>query len=301
MHSERRGILIIHLCVLLWGFTAILGALISLSSLPLVLWRVIISGAVLGIILMVGRLWQPLPRAVWLKLMLIGVLIGIHWVCFYAAIKLANASVGVVTISTASFFTAISEPLITRTKMVRKDLLVGLLVIPGILLVVGSVDLKMQAGFWVGIIAAALVGVFTSLTKQLLTEYPKTQVLQGSFIQMMVIVVLLLACLPVFHWLSPDALLVPESQDDWIYLLLLSVFCTVLPFTLSMYALHMITPFTSNLILNLEPVYGIILAILILHEDRELNIWFYLGVSIILAVVFGHSLAQRRKRLRAEN
>jgi drug/metabolite transporter (DMT)-like permease len=294
MTNQRKSIFLIHFCVVLWGFTAILGALISLESIPLVLWRVALAGVVL--LVMVGYVgWQKIPNWVLGKLVLIGVLIGMHWVCFYGAIKLANASIGVVTISTASFFTAISEPLIAKTKLNKRELLVGLLIIPGILLVAGSVDLNMRAGFFVGIIAAALVGIFANYTKVLLNAFPSLQVMQASMIQMWAIFIFLMLCLPVFIYFMPEAQVWPSAHSDWVYLVILSCFCTVLPFTLSMQAMKHISPFTSNLIMNLEPIYGILLAVLILDEDKELNIWFYLGVFIILVVVFGHSLIRRKQ------
>jgi drug/metabolite transporter (DMT)-like permease len=294
MEAHKRGIITIHICVLLWGFTAILGALISVESIPLVFWRVVMSGSILALLVVfIG--WQKLPIWVWKQLALIGFLVGVHWVCFYSSIKLANASIGVVTISTASFFTAIFQPLIMRTRINWKEVALGLLIVPAILLIVGHIDLRMQQGFWVGIIAAALVGLFASLTKRLLNDYPELNVTQASMIQMWVIVVFIGAVLPLYHYFMPDAVIVPTTQPDWWYLFLLSAFCTVLPFTLSMQATRHISAFTSTLILNLEPVYGVILAILILREDKELNIWFYLGVFLLLAVVFGYSVWSRRQ------
>jgi drug/metabolite transporter (DMT)-like permease len=292
MNQHRRGVLIIHFCVLLWGFTAILGALITVQSVPLVLWRVIMSGGILAALVW-WRGWQQLPAIIWQKLILIGALVGIHWIAFYGSIKLANASIGVVTISTASFFTAVFGPLINRTPVKWNEVLLGLLIIPSIFLIVGNVDWKMQLGFWVGILAASLVGVFTSYTKQVLEEFPNLHVMQASLIQMCTIAVLISLFLPVFKWLQPDAVVIPMLQTDWLYLFLLSAFCTVLPFTLSMHAMKSISPFTSTLILNLEPVYGVLLAIVILREDKELNLWFYLGVALLFVVVFGHSMYHR--------
>jgi drug/metabolite transporter (DMT)-like permease len=296
MDATKRGVFIIHFCVVLWGFTAVLGAMIQISSVPLVLWRVSLAGVVLAV-MVAAKGWQRLPALVWRRLTLIGLLVGVHWVGFYASIKLANASIGVVTISTCAFFTAIFEPFILRTRIRWKDVMVGILIIPAMLLIIGSVDIKMQQGFWVGIGAAALVGVFTSLTKRVMTDHPDINVVQATMIQMMVISVFLTACLPVFMHFSPGAAILPTDQSDWICLILLAVFCTVVPFTLSMHALKSISPFTSSLALNLEPVYGILFAIVLLREDKELNVWFYLGVLLLFAIVFGHTLWQRRKSI----
>ncbi len=295
MDQHRRGILIIHFCVLLWGFTAILGALISVQSVSLVLWRVTISGTILAVLVWL-RGWQQLPAFVWRKLLLVGALIGLHWIAFYGSIKLANASIGVVTISTASFFTALFAPLINRTAINWDEVFTGLLIIPAILLIVGNVDWNMQLGFWVGILAAALVGVFTCYTKQVLEAFPQLQVIQASMIQMYTISALIIVFLPLYTWLVPHVEVIPSRQADWIYLFILSAICTVLPFTLSMHAMKSISPFTSTLIINLEPVYGIVLAVIILREDKELNFWFYLGVVLLFAVVFGHTLYQRFRR-----
>jgi drug/metabolite transporter (DMT)-like permease len=292
MDHQKRALITMHICVLLWGFTAILGALISLQSLPLVLWRVVLSGLMLAII--VARLgYKKLPTWVIWQLVLIGFFVGIHWLAFYGAIKIANASIGVVSISTASFFTAIFEPFLIKKRVNWNEVLLGLLIVPAIGLIVGQVNLQMQQGLWLGIFAAALVGVFASLTKRLLTNYPELPVVQASMIQMWVIAAQLILVLPLWLHYFPDLQLMPGSNKDWWYLFVFASMCTVVPFTLSIYAQRNLSTFTSTLILNLEPVYGVILAVLVLREDKDLNIWFYLGVFLLFAIVFGHSVFQR--------
>ena len=167
MTDRNKAFLQIHFCVLLWGFTAILGKLISLPALPLVWWRMLIVVAALAL---VPRVWRGL-RAMPLRLMLsyagIGVLVALHWLTFYGSIKLSNASVGATCIALATVFTALVEPWLARTRFSRRELALGIAVLPGVALVVGGVPAGMRLGIAVGALSALLVAFFSSLNKRL--------------------------------------------------------------------------------------------------------------------------------------
>src|SRR3954470_12442072 len=167
MTDARRASLQIHACVLLWGFTAILGKLITLSALPLVWWRMLIVVAALALF---PRVWRGL-RAMRGRLRLayagIGVLVSLHWLTFYGAIKLSNASVGATCMALATVFTALIEPRLAHRRFSRREFALGVAVLPGVALVVGGVPHGMRLGIVVGTVSALFVALFGSLNKRL--------------------------------------------------------------------------------------------------------------------------------------
>src|SRR5690348_13314954 len=167
MKPTTTATLQIHFCVGLWGFTAILGKLISLAALPLVWWRMLIVVVSLAFVPSVLRSLRALPARLWLAYAGVGALVALHWLTFYGAIKLANASVAATCIALAAPLTALVEPWLTRTRFSARELLLGLAVLPGVALVVGGVPAGMRDGVIVGAVSALLVAVFGSLNKRL--------------------------------------------------------------------------------------------------------------------------------------
>src|SRR5688500_4589868 len=166
LNPTRKAFLQIHFCVVLWGFTAILGKMISLPALPLVWWRLLIVVAALALVLRVGRGPRAMPPRLMLAYAGIGALVALHWLTFYGAIKLSNASVGATCIALGTVFVAMLEPWLTRTRFSKRELALGVLVLPGVVLVVGGVPAGMRAGIAVGAVSALLVAVFGSLNKR---------------------------------------------------------------------------------------------------------------------------------------
>jgi len=287
----------IHVCVVLWGFTAILGKLISLAALPLVLWRMTIVVAALSL---VPRVWRAL-RALSVRLVAayagIGVLVALHWLTFYGAVKLANASVAATCMALATAFVAIVEPRLAGARFSLRDLALGVIIVPGVALVVGGVHEGMRVGIAVGTLSALLVAVFGSLNKRLVAHADPLAVTALELGAGAVALSLLSPALGhVFPELSSDPFVLPNLRDAAL-LVTLSLACTLLPFALSLVALRHISAFGAQLAVNLEPVYAILLAIPLLGEQRELTGLFYLGVAIILAAVFGHPLLERPRRV----
>src|SRR6188508_1644243 len=170
MNPTKTATLQIHFCVVLWGFTAILGKLISLAALPLVWWRMLIVVASLLLVPSVLRSLRALPARLWLAYAGIGALVALHWLTFYGAIKLANASVAAACIGLAPVFLAVIEPWLMRTRFDPRELLLGVLVVPGVALVVGGVPVAMHAGIAVGTLSALLVALFGALNKRYVHE-----------------------------------------------------------------------------------------------------------------------------------
>jgi drug/metabolite transporter (DMT)-like permease len=279
----------IHICVLLWGFTAILGKLITLPAAALVWWRMVIVAAVL---LCVPRAWRGLrqlsPRLIAIYAG-IGALVALHWVAFYAAIKLSNASVAATCIATSGIFLVFIDPWLTGRRFDVRELALGVAVIPGVALVIGGTPDSMHIGIAVGVFAAALVAIFGALNKRFVERADPVAV---TAIEITSGALLLTIIAPLID--GSAAVFSLPSTRDLILLLILALACTLLPFVLSLIALRSLTAFGSQLAVNMEPVYAVLLAIPLLGEQRELNASFYLGVAIIFAAVFVHPLLRRR-------
>lgn len=286
----------LHLCVLLWGFTAILGKLISLPAVALVWWRMALVTACL---LVLPRVWRGL-RALSPRLLGtyagIGIVVSLHWLSFYGAIKLANASVAVTCLAVAPVFTALIEPWITRRALVRRELWLGLGVIPGVALVVGGVETGFRLGIVLGLLSALLASLFATLNKRYVHRADPMTV---TAVEIGAGALFLGLVAPWFAGGIAAAFPLPQGTDiGWMALLVVA--CTLLPFVLSLVALRHISAFTAQLAVNLEPLYAILLAALIFGEQRELTVGFYAGVGLILFAVFLHPWWAHRDRRRAQ-
>ena len=296
MDATKRAYLELHIAVFLWGFTAILGDVIQLSALMLVWWRVLITSISLVFMIRLGKALRKLTRKTILQFAFVGALTGLHWLTFFGAIKLSNASITLVSMATCAFFTAIIEPLILRSPVKWWEIFLGFLVIPGMALVVENVDVSMHAGIWVGLLSAFLAAVFSILNKKWIHN---AEPLSITFIEMTSAWLLLSLFMPFYFQSEPDASLAPTLQD-FALLLILALACTTLTWVLALRSLKHLSAFASTLTVNLEPVYGIFLAWIILKEDKELSPGFYWGVLLIMVVVFSYPLLNRLMRSRAE-
>ncbi len=290
-HAERKAFWQIHFCVLLWGFTAILGKLISLPAQALVVWRMLLVSAFLAVLPRVWRGVRALPPRLIAIYAGIGAVVALHWLTFYGAIKLANASVAVSCLALGSIFAAVLEPLLTGKPHARSELLLGLMVIPGVVLLVGGVPLHMHTGIVVGVVSAFLTALFAVLNKRYVHDADPESV---TFIEMLV-GASFLAIVSIGYFGLEQTFILPDWRDAGL-LLVLALACTLLPFILSLHALRHISAFSTQLALNLEPVYAILIAALWLKEHRELTPQFYLGVAIVLAAVFVQPLLLKPKR-----
>lgn len=290
LEPEKRAWLELHFAVLCFGFTAILGVWISLSALNLVWWRVLITSVSLIILMKGARQVWLLPKRLILQYAGIGVLVALHWIAFYGAVKISNVSITLVCLATTSLFTAFLEPLIMKRPILRVEVLLGLLVIPGMMLVVSQIEASHWAGVAAGLASALFAAIFSILNKKLVTRAKPMEItlieLGSSFIFISMI-------LGVMLLMGKDLNLKPTNMD-WVHLLVLSLLCTTLAYILTLRALQHLSAFASNLTINLEPVYGIILAILLLGEHKELTISFYIGVLMILMAVISYPYLKKK-------
>ena len=294
MHPHRRALIQIHICVVLWGITAILGKLITLPALELVWWRMLLVTVALACF---PRVWSALgtiPLRLALTYAGIGCLVALHWLAFYGSVKLANASVAATTMALAPAVTALIEPALTGARFERHNLLLGVLVIPGVALVVGGIPQDMHWGFWLGVVSAALAAVFNALNKRHLGNRDAMAVTWLELGAGFLLVAALQSTMASFAAPAGPGIVLPDVHDGAL-LLVLAIFCTLIPYAVALAALRHVSAFTAQLAINLEPVYAICIAVAFLGEARDLDTAFFLGVAIVLAAVFGHGWLQLRK------
>jgi drug/metabolite transporter (DMT)-like permease len=288
----KKAFLQLHIAVFLAGFTAILGKLIELNEGLLVLYRMLLSVMILGIIMLVQGKMTKISWIDFFKITGVGLILALHWLTFYGSIKYANASVGVVCISASGFFSAIFEPMILKKRFDVMNLFLGLMSVVGILIIFGFHQ-HFKVGILFGIISAIGSALFPIFNKQLLQKH-HAQTL--TFYELSGGVILLSAVLPFYFMKFSPTYFVPNVTDIF-WLVILAGFCTVLTFNLQLSALKKISAFTSNLMYNLEPVYGVIFAFAILKEHQMFNGYFYLGLGLIFLAVF----IQMRREKNREN
>jgi drug/metabolite transporter (DMT)-like permease len=282
MKPITKAYIFIHLAVLLWGITAILGKLISYNEYILVWIRMILVSLSFLFFKKTYQGLKTIKKGEAVRIGLNGILVAIHWVFFYGAIKYSNVSVTLSILATISLMTSFLEPLITKRKFQWYESLLGFTVIPGIYLIFFYTDASYFTGMIMAFTCAFFAAIFTSFNKKFV-EY--TNPYTFSFIQISTGLLFITIWLPVYLHQFSDAWYM-GSQMDFVYLLILSFLCTTIPFVLSLIALKQLNAFTTNLITNLEPVYGIILAAIIFKENQNMDIRFYIGASIVIISVF---------------
>lgn len=281
------GYVLIHVCVVLWGFTPIMGRLITLDAVALVWWRMLLAAVAL---LLLPATWRGLrqlsPRLV-AGCCGVGIVLAVSWALFYLSIKLTNASVGAVCLGTAPLFIAVAGPALTRRRYRRADLALALAIIPGVALVAGGIPRGMYAGLAIGLLSAGLLAGFSGLNKLLAS---RAHALAATCVELAagaVFLTFVIAVLP-----HADAGFTLPHGRNVVLLLVFAVTMTSLPLALMLVALRRITVFAQQMATNLEPVYAVILAIPILGEEQQLDPLFYAGVVVILGTVMIEPVVQ---------
>lgn len=277
----KSSLIKLHIAVFLWGFTGVIGRLISLNEGLLVWYRMLITIISLYILINWKGTIQRISLKLMIKLFATGMLVALHWVCFYGSIKYSNVSIALTCLSSAGLFSAFFEPLFMKKRINLTEVLLGLLAIAGIYLIF-HFDSRYRTGIIIGIVASILSVLFSIMNKKLVVKKITSQSLllyelAGGFIFLTIL-------MPFYLHVFPSRQLLP-SFSDWGWLLLMSWFCTILAMDLSFQALKEVSVFTQNLTLNLEPVYGIILAFIVYKENKFLSQWFYYGFALIFLAV----------------
>lgn len=279
LSARNRNLLILHFTVLIWGFTGVLGGLISVSALHLVWYRVLLAAVALFVYFRIKKKSVLVAQRDILKFMGVGVIVGLHWVLFFHSIKISTVSVTLVTLSSVTLFTAILEPIINKSKISIADVLIGLVIIFGIYLIF-KFEFQYLWGIIYGLICAFCASIFSILNARMVKQSSPTIItfyeMIGAFLGVSVIMLFK-------GELTSEMIL---SDSDWIYLIVLGVVCTAVAYVLGVAVMKELSAFTVALTTNMEPVYGIILAVLIFGKEEEMSTGFYLGAIVVLGAVF---------------
>ncbi len=285
-----KNLLLLHLVVLIFGFTGILGKLITIPSESIVWYRMLIASLSIALFLVLKRksLLMPIKGAV--QTFFTGFIIAAHWVFFFESIKQANVSVALAALATTSLFTALLEPLFFKRKVQGYELFLGGLVLLGLYFIF-QFEADNSFGIGLAIVAAFLASLFTVINGRLIKKYDSSRIslyeLGGGFVAISI-------CFLLFK--SAEFPNFQMGKMDLIYLLILGLICTAFAFVASVKVMEELTPFTVSLSINLEPVYGIVLAFLIFGEEEKMSAGFYSGTLIILASLFLNVIIKRRIR-----
>ncbi|MEZ4777446.1 MAG: EamA family transporter [Bacteroidia bacterium] len=283
INNERgRAYLLLHIAIVLYGFTGILGRLIQLEGVVLVWYRMVIT--LISLCLFPGLIKKAvsLPKATILKITGLGVLLSIHWVTFFDGIRFSNVSITLSCLASTAFFTSIFEPLVFKRRIQWREMLLGAIVIVGFVFMFNATGGKYLFGMGISILSAVIVALVGVGNKVLVS---KEDPLSITLLEFAGGVLGLTLMLPVYLYFLPETVLIPRTIDLF-YLIILALLCTTLAYNLNMYAIRHISAYTSALSINLEPIYAMIMAWLIFREDKELSPGFYAGAAIILLSVF---------------
>lgn len=272
----------LHLAVLIAGGTGLFGRLISVGELPLVCIRVVLGALMLAILLGLQHRLKKLSWHNLCRIMGCGILLSIHWVFYYGSIKAANISIGAICFALVGFLTAIIEPMIDHRSPKWKELFLGILTVLGIGLIFG-LDARYRLGIGLGVISSLIYTFFSIYSKRVQASSGESSSTMLLY-EMIGGAIILIIATPFYAKLFPNVGIIPTSTD-WLYLILFSSVFTIAPFLLQLQALRHISAFSVNLTYNLEPVYTILLAMILFGEATELNMSFYIGILLIISSV----------------
>ncbi|WP_445719915.1 DMT family transporter [Flavobacterium sp.] len=289
-NDNLKSYLHLHVIVFIWGFTAILGKLISLEALDLVWYRMLFASAIMTIVVMLSKEKIKVPFNVLIGFIVSGIIIAAHWLTFYQAIKVSNVSITLACLSTGAFFASILEPIFYKRKVIWYELLFGLIVVVG-LGIIFKVETKYATGIYLAITSAFLSALFSVINGKYAKEYNPNIIslyeLSSGVFFLSIYLFFTGSFTPAFFTLS---------SNDFIWLFLLSSICTAYAFSASVKVMKFLSPFTVMLTINLEPIYGIILALLIFKDGEEMSPLFYIGALLILATVIANGIVKSYKK-----
>lgn len=299
MPSDKlKSYLHFHVIVFIWGFTAVLGALISLDAVPLVWYRMLLASGFIFLYIVWKKRNLKVSKRKLLVLIIAGIVIALHWLTFFGSIKVSNVSITLALLSTGAFFTSILEPIFYKRKFVGYEILFGLLVIVG-LYIIFQVETEYTLGIILGLISAFLSAVFTLINGKLIKDTAPSVI---SFYELLTGVVAISIYLAISSFSSNgdrgfNADFFTVSAEDWLYLLILGSICTAYAFIAAVAVMKHLSPYTIMLTINLEPVYGIFLAFLIFGSKEQMNPQFYYGAMLILSTVILNGYLKTKRKI----
>ena len=288
--TKLRNYIHLHILVFIWGFTAILGALIKIDAIPLVWYRMLLATFFVFAYFLIKKKSLKIDSKAFFKFLIGGILIALHWIFFFSAIKVSNVSVALVSMSTGALFTSIIEPFFFKRKLIFLELFFGIIVISGLYLIF-NVESEYKMGILYALIAAFLSALFTVLNGLYIRNYEADKI---SFYQLFFGVAFITVYILATTGFTVEAFSLTSS--DFLYLFILSSICTAYAFVVSVKVMKHLTPYTVMLTINLEPIYAIVLALLIFGEKEKMSPQFYFGALIILVTVIANGILKNKKK-----
>ena len=281
----------LHFLVLIAGFTAILGELISLEAIPLVWYRMTIAGVLMFIFIKLKKTTLKVPLKAIIRFSIAGIIIALHWITFFAAIKASNISITLAMFSTGAFFASFIEPLFYKRKIIAYEIVFGCIVIIGIVLITQT-ELRYILGIALGISSALFSTLFAVLNGKFVKDYKPSVISFYEFVSG----VLFISIFIVFTGDGFDKSYFQLTNSDWIYLFILASICTAYAFIASVHVMKHITPYTLVLTYNIEPIYGIVLAVLLFPKTETMRPLFYVGAGLIISTVLLNAVFKNIKK-----
>ena len=288
MDSRAKNILLMHFVILIFGFTGILGKLITIEAIPLVFWRTLIGGGAIYVWLKMRRKVSKKSAADVMKMGGIGLLVAIHWITFFASIKISNVSVALTMLATSPMFIGFLEPLIFKRKIDWKELTVAGVVLIGVGTIF-SFDTTYHEGMILGIISAFFASLFATFNGVLIKTHDASNISLVELLSASAAIFILL-----FFTGEVNGDLFVLSGQDWFWITILALVATSFAFIAFTSVMKVLTPFTTSVAINLEPIYSIILAVIIFGDEEIMGTRFYIGASIIICAVMLNTILKRK-------
>ena len=289
---RTKSLIHYHLIVFIFGFSSVMGALCSLDAIPLVVYRMLLASLGLAVYFAIFHpTYFRLERSLWVKVILGGLIIGVHWVTFFHAIKVAGVSLTLSMMATGAFITAMIEPLINKRKILGYELLFGGLIAVGVGMIFQA-EYEHLYGISIALLSAFLSSVFTILNTQLVKQ---GKAITLSFYELLVGAVFGIGFVIFSGNYTLEAF--ELRQWDWLWIILIAWVCTSYAFNISIKVMQHLSPFTVMLIINLEPVYGILLSLAIWGDEELMSFRFYLGFVIVLGAILLNGIYKRKKQI----
>lgn len=282
----------LHFIVFLWGFTGILGKLISIPAVEMVFYRTLLAAFGMGVLILLVRGTFKVSKADFIKILLTGFIVGIHWLAFFLSARISNVSVSLVGFATGSLWTAFLEPLVKKQKIRYIEVVFGLMVLTGLYIIFAS-DFGYSGGLMLAIFSGLTCAIFSIINSQLVQRVHAFTI---TFYEMTGACLIIVLFFPFYldGWAAANSLQLSPTLTDWIYIMLLAWLCSVYGYSAAVQLTKRITVFLFQLTMNLEPVYGIVMAVVVFGETEKMNSNFYIGTLFILMSVLLYPMMKRR-------
>lgn len=290
--SSTKDYVHLHFLVFLWGFTAILGKLVTIPAVEMVFYRTLLSAAGIGVLLFLRKQSFRVSNSDLLKLLFTGIIVAVHWLTFFVSGRISNPSTSLVGFATCSLWAALLEPLVKRHRVQWIELMLGIVVVGG-LYVIFSFDFQYPMGLFLGIVSGITIAIFAVINSLIVKRISSIVI---TFYEMIGACITVALFLPYYknNFSTDGQLHLDPSPLDWLWIAILAIVCTVYAYAAAIELMKRVSVFFIQLSLNLEPVYGIILALLIFGESEVMGASFYIGTVIILAAVLSYPVLKSK-------